>query len=121
MRILLDTNILIRAANTPDGLARKILDLILHDERKVLVISSQILSELADVLRRPRLRSRWPLSNDDIQRYCQFLSAVAEEVAIRAMPIADPKDQPVIEAAVAGRVDVLCTRPRGRARVNRID
>jgi putative PIN family toxin of toxin-antitoxin system len=111
VRILLDTNILVRAAITPNGLARKIVDRIRADEKHVLVISAYILTEIADVLNRPRMRSRWPLSTKDIQQYCQFLSALAEEVAIRPVPaaIADPKDQPVIEAAIAGRADVICT------------
>jgi len=77
----------------------------------VLVVSSHILSEVADVLSRPRMRARWPLSDDEIQRYCQFLSAASEEVSIRpvAQVIDDPKDQAVIEAAVAARVDAICT------------
>ena len=111
MRILLDTNILVLAAITPNGLARKILDRICNGDRHVLVISAFILTEVADVLSRPRMRSRWPLSTEEIQRYCQLLSAVAEEVTIRPMPsaIADPKDQPVIEAAIAGAVEAICT------------
>jgi putative PIN family toxin of toxin-antitoxin system len=111
VRILLDTNILVRAAISPDGLARKILDRIRDNDEHVLVVSSHILSEVADVLSRPRMRARWPLSDDEIQRYCQFLSAASEEVSIRpvAQVIDDPKDQAVIEAAVAARVDAICT------------
>lgn len=111
MRILLDTNILVRAAISPGGIARAILDRIRRNDDHVLVISSYILSEVADVLSRPRIRARWPLSNDDIQAYCQLLSSAAEEVSIRPLTeaIADPKDQAIIEAAVAGRVDAICT------------
>ena len=111
MRILLDTNILVRAAISPGGLARGILDRIRQNDDHVLVISSYILSEVADVLTRPRIRTRWPLSNDDIQGYCQALSSASEEVSIPALTpaIADPKDQAIIETAVAGRVNVICT------------
>jgi putative PIN family toxin of toxin-antitoxin system len=111
VRILLDTNILVRAAISPGGLARGILDLIRRNDDHVLVISSYILSEVADVLSRPRIRTRWPLSDHDIQAYCQTLSSAAEEVSIRQLTpaIADPKDQAIIEAAIAARVNVICT------------
>lgn len=107
VRILHDTNILVRAAISPDGLARKIPDRIRDREEHVLVVSSHVLSEVADVLSRPRMRARWPLTDDEIQRYRQFLSAAGEEVSTPA--IADPKDQAIIEAAVAARVDAIRT------------
>ena len=111
MRILLDANLLIRAAITPYGLARKILHLIEASQEHVLIVSSHLLSEVADVLSRPRIQSRWPLSGNEIESYCQYLSAAGEEVKIRQLPpaISDPKDQPVIEAAVSGRAEVICT------------
>ena len=44
MRILFDTNLLVRAALMPEGLARKLLDLVdIHDEHVVL-ISTYLLS-----------------------------------------------------------------------------
>ena len=58
MRILLDTNLLVRAAITPDGAARQVLRLIEADQSHVLLISPYILSEIADVLRRDRIRAK---------------------------------------------------------------
>ena len=57
------------------------------------------------------MQARWPLSEAEIQRYCQLLSQAGEEVSIEPLPvvIADPKDQAIIEAAVAGRVNAICT------------
>ena len=111
MRILLDTNLLVRAAITPDGLARKLLRHIEQSQDHVLIVSSNLLTEVADVLRRPRIQARWHLSDEDIQIYCQYLSSVGEEVPAQQLPsvISDPKDQAVIEAAVAGDVDGICT------------
>ena len=40
MRILLDTNLLVRAAITPEGLAREILRLVEASEHHVLVLSA---------------------------------------------------------------------------------
>jgi hypothetical protein len=46
--------------------------------------------------------------------YCHYLAGIGEEV--RSQPVAaviqDPKDQAVIEAAVAGGVAVICTLER---------
>ena len=69
MRVLLDTNLLVRAAITPEGLARQILDHIGAKDEHVLILSGHLLSEVADVLSRPRIRARWPLSDDEIQMY----------------------------------------------------
>ena len=111
MRVLLDTNLLVRAAITPGGLARRLLRCIEENDEHVLIVSSHILSELAEVLSRPRIQARWPLSTDDIQNYCRYLSKIAQEVPAQqiAAVISDPKDQPVIEAAVSGQADGICT------------
>ena len=55
MRILLDTNLLVRAAITPDGLARK-LRRIEEGEGHVLVITSHLLGEGKRFLFGPLLR-----------------------------------------------------------------
>lgn len=70
-----------------------------------------LLAEVADVLGRPRIQARWPLSSDEIQTYCQYLSTAGEEVKTRQLPpvISDPKDQAVVEAAVSGMAEVICT------------
>ena len=111
MRILLDTNVLVRAAITPTGLARKLLRFIERNEDHVLIVSAHLLSEVAEVLRRPRIRERWPVSDEEIEAYCQALGRVGETVSqVPLSPvIRDAKDQAVIEAAIAGRADIICT------------
>lgn len=54
MRIVLDTNILTRAFGSAEGPAGKALERIRSPH--LLVVSLQILEELADVLDRPRVR-----------------------------------------------------------------
>ena len=66
MKILLDTNVLVRAAITPEGLAQKLLSHIEQGDERVLIVSSHILDEVADVLRRSHIQKRWPLTEDDI-------------------------------------------------------
>jgi uncharacterized protein len=111
VRILLDTNLLIRAAITPNGLAREILRLIEASDDHVLLISSYLFGEVVDVLRRDRIRARWPLSDEDIRLYCHYLSTAGEEVSPQPLStvIRDPKDQAIIETAVAGTATAICT------------
>jgi putative PIN family toxin of toxin-antitoxin system len=114
VRILLDANLLIRAAITPSGAAREILRLIETNEAHVLVISMHLLAEVADVLRRDRIRERWPMGDDEVDAFCRHLAAIAEEVSPQPLrPIViDPNDQAIIEAAISGGVNVICTLDR---------
>jgi len=111
VRVLLDTNLLVRAAITPEGSARAILRLIEESEEHALVISAYLLSEVAEVLSRDRIRARWPLTDEEVRSYCEFPARIGEEVSAQPLPpiIEDPKDQPIIEAAVAGTAAVICT------------
>ena len=111
MRILLDTNILVRAAVSPQGPAGEILRLIVAFDEHVLLMPAYVVSEVIDVLRRDRIQARWPLTSEDIRQFCEVLTENSEEIAPQSFPILirDPKDQAVIEAALAGRADILCT------------
>ena len=114
MRVVLDTNILIRAnpKAAPSGLARDLIERLAYGP-SVLVVLEPLLSELGRVLRYPRLQTRWPLSSEDIDRYLGFLRKVASFVDLEeswaAVPD-DPDDDPIVHTAIAGHADVLCTR-----------
>jgi putative PIN family toxin of toxin-antitoxin system len=112
MRIVLDSNILVRAAWKADGLASRLLRNVLEGPHR-LIVSPFILGEVARVLAYPRIQSRWGLSEERIQGHVNRLAAVAEIVETasvdRVVPD-DPDDDFVIHTAIAGRADVLCTR-----------
>ena len=114
MRIVLDTNILVRAnpKTSPEGLARELLRRAAYGPATLLV-SEPLLAELERVLRYPRLQARWPLSDADIADYLKFLRGVAAFVELEegwAVVPDDPDDDPIVQTAVIGRADVLCTR-----------
>lgn len=106
MRIVLDTNILIGALITkgtpPDGLYQAWL----KGEIELVTSAAQI-AELANVLARPRL-----------QKYIDAdeAAAIVENIDTRAIILdappdvdlsPDPKDNPILAAAIAGKADLI--------------
>ena len=112
MRVVLDTNILIRANPKARGPARELLEQIAFGEH-VLVISHYLLLEIERVLAYPRVSTRWKLTAQEVEEYLQTLAAISQMVTpLSGGPIIlkDVDDDPVIYTAVAGRAEVLCTR-----------
>jgi putative PIN family toxin of toxin-antitoxin system len=112
MRIVLDSNILVRAAWKADGLASLVLRSILEGPHR-LIVSPFILGEVARVLAYPRMQSRWGLTEERIQQHVNRLAAAAEIVAStsvdRVVPD-DPDDDFIVQTAISGKAEVLCTR-----------
>ena len=112
MRIVLDTNILTRAFGSAEGPAGKALERIRSPH--LLVVSLQILEELADVLDRPRVRrlhGRDDVAIDGFLRHVEaaaLIVTVSEESAPHVV-LNDPDDDLVIATAVAGNAEVICT------------
>jgi putative PIN family toxin of toxin-antitoxin system len=114
MRIVLDTNVLVRANIKARGPARDLLLQIAYGDH-VLITSPFLLRELERALAYPRLQKLWRLSSQDVQEHVQFIVEISEHVhpVIEApVVLKDPNDDPVIYAAICGRADVLCTLDR---------
>ena len=79
----------------------------MRDHRFELVASWHVAQELADVLRRPRLR-RYEIEQQDIEDVFRLL-APALPTADVDVPIRDPDDAPIVAAALAGAADVIVT------------
>src|ERR1051326_4968808 len=102
MRIMCDTNVLVRAFLTPGGAAAELLKAIRQNH---LLVSSQFqLTELLDVLRRPKIRALHGRNEQGIRRIIGSiykLSAVLPRPAdLPAVVRADPKDNPIIMTAI---------------------
>ena len=114
MRVMCDTNVLVRAAMTPGGAASVLLRLIAVDH--LLVTSVSQLAELLDVLRRPRIRALHGLNERGIRRFISRLYKLAVVVPvpieIPSVVPRDPKDNAIVMAAVAGEAEVLRTLDR---------
>lgn len=111
MRILLDVNILVRANSKAVGLARTLL-LTIIEQRQVLLLSSDIIIELTRVLRYPHLQSLYGLTENDLYEYVMFLHSVCKFIVADPslrVPIRDPEDVAILQTAVAGGANIICT------------
>ncbi len=114
MRIVLDTAILVRAHDNSRGLARDLLLAIIESDH-VLLISNEMAHELARVLRYPRLLALYGLSEKRVYDYVGYLRAAAETVVLNPAliaPIRDVNDIIVMQTAIIGEADILCTKDR---------
>jgi len=117
MRIVLDTNILIRAGAKARGPARELLLLIVNSPEHVLLLSPFILQELERVFDCGRVRAATKLTDEEVAEYLSYLGAreVSEMVFPGPAPSivpSDPDDDPVVHTAVVGQADILCTLNR---------
>lgn len=111
-KIVLDTNIIVRAVASPSGLASELLRRTISDGN-LLCTSNFMLAELDRVLRYPRVRKVHGLSDPDIEdfvRSIQQVALVVEVDAVKSLRITrDKDDDPVIETALRTKADYLCS------------
>lgn len=114
MRIMCDTNVLVRAVISPYGAAADLLDIVVRQHLHVTSIA--VLGELYDVLRRERIRAIHGLDDAKIRRVLSRLFKLSVFVPLpteaQAVVPRDPKDNPIVVTAIAGQADVLCTLDR---------
>lgn len=111
MRIVLDNTILVRANESSQGLARQLLLKIVTSPHRLL-LCNEMLFELAKVLRYPRMQALHGLPEHRIYDYIGFLRQISELVPVNPLlivPIRDVNDIVVVQTAVLGAADVICT------------
>ncbi len=108
MRAVVDTNILVSALIVPHGTVGPVL-LRLRRGDYTLLYAQPLLEELVDLLNRPRIRGKYHLTSEDIQTVLGLILLRGEAVT-PGRPITacrDPKDNQLLEAAVAGKAGVI--------------
>jgi predicted nucleic acid-binding protein len=116
MRVVVDTNLVVRAARPRAGLARSILLESLSD-RHSLILSNSLYFEVYKVMYYERIRAAHGLDDAGI---AEFLDALAQAaVPVATYPIgpgpliaADPQDDHVLLTAMAGHAHLLGTNNR---------
>jgi putative PIN family toxin of toxin-antitoxin system len=114
VRIVLDTNILVRAFANSHGFAYKLLLAVLADYHRLLV-SNEMLAELTRVLRYSRLAIDHGESEEAIYEFTSWLRHSAEFVRVNPFTVAsirDSQDMIVIQTALSGEADIPCTMDR---------
>jgi putative PIN family toxin of toxin-antitoxin system len=84
---------------------------VAHDEIEV-VTALPILEEIGDVLRRPRIKKKYRIEDEEIAQYLGLIAARATVVAVagKMKLCRDPDDDVQREAAIAGAAKYLVTR-----------
>jgi putative PIN family toxin of toxin-antitoxin system len=113
MRVVLDSNVLVRVVISPNGPAAALHGLI-RPPLHLLITSKELLGDLSDSLRYPRIRKIHALDDvriDDTVRdfSARSLTVVLPPLAAIARVSRDPDDDAIIATAVHGKAHVLCT------------
>ncbi len=116
MRLVLDTNILVRSVTGPDGPAAELMR-YLELSNDVLVTSTFQLEEFGRVLQYERIHRMHQLNKERTDRHVRDLESAAVVVPLPATffegPVrADRDDNPIITTAIVGQADVICTRDK---------
>ncbi len=114
-RVVFDCMVFLQAITSEHGPAFACLRLV-EEDRLVLVVSHEVLSEVREVLARPKVRGKFPHLDDD--RVTAFLEWVEQKAVMladvpRAFDYArDPDDEPYVNLAVAGQARYLVSRDK---------
>lgn len=128
IRAVLDTSVLVSSVLVPEGIPARVVD-AWRANRFVLVTSPSILAELHTTLAYPRIRKKYAITDEIVDRLLALLAMEAEltswEPDVSRARIRDPKDEMVLACAVAGRAtfvvsgdqDLLTLRAYGDIRM----
>lgn len=108
---LLDTNVWVSAFLKPTGPPGQVVAGWRREAFSVVTSLSQ-LSEIAEVLTRPRLARRFQYSFQDVETFVRLIAARATIVHISGeLKICrDPDDDEILEAAIIGKTQYLVSR-----------
>lgn len=109
LRAVVDTNVWVSGLLIPKSPPGRILRAI-REGRLEPVASWELGREIAQVLARPKFR-RYGVTEDDTREILLLLAPFLPSVEMD-IPIRDPKDAPVVAAAVAAGADAIVTGDR---------
>ncbi len=104
-KVVLDTNVVVSGLISPKGAPRKILKL--WQTKKInLVVSQKVIDEILDVLKRPKIKRRYQLSEEKIKRVKKSLEkdcAIIEPKQKLEIIVEDPADDKFLACALQGK------------------
>ena len=110
-RVLVDTSVWVSAFINKKGFPARVKEKFLNREFDV-VISTPLLKEISDVLKRPKLRKRYKITDEEISLFVEILAGVGHKVYLTddINLCRDKKDDMVLETAIKGKAEYLVTR-----------
>jgi putative PIN family toxin of toxin-antitoxin system len=106
IRVVIDTNVVVSANLSDEGLPASILDLAAN-KKILMIVSEAVLAEYADVLRRPRLKLE-PLKVENALGVIRSTSKLVKPKR-RVKKSPDESDNRYYECAEAGKANFLVT------------
>ncbi len=109
LRVVLDTNVLVSGSLVGGGPSGRILQAARHKEFQILVCPA-IIAEYREVMARPHIRHKYPLTTHVAPAVMEFLEVIAEMVFpthIESVIADDPDDDILLACAVEGRASFI--------------
>ena len=109
-RLVVDTNVIISAIISIEGIPAQILKAI-RKNQAVLLVSDAIVQEYLEVLEYPKIQKYKKLDAEHVRDLSSFLLTLTERVEllteIKKSP--DPDDDKFLSTAISGKADLLIT------------
>jgi len=110
LRVVIDTTVIVSGSLSRQGATAEILNA--WRERRFLLLSSPaIVAEIGAVLRYPRIRKKYPLTDAEVDQLISLLIYDALLVPggadVTGSVPADPKDEMFLACALDGQADVI--------------
>ncbi len=109
--VLIDTNVWVSAFINRKGYPARVKEKFLKQEFEV-IISTPLLKELSDVLRRPRIKNKYKITDEEINLFIEILAGTCRKVYLTndINVCRDHKDNMVLETAIKGGAGYLVSR-----------
>lgn len=114
MRLVIDTNVIVKAFRAPSG-ASAALTRQIRNDRVVFLASPPLFFEYEQVLKRPEHLSAAGASGTDAENFLDVLASLVTPVEIHFLwrpQLNDPEDEMVLEAAINGGAEALVSFER---------
>jgi putative PIN family toxin of toxin-antitoxin system len=111
--VVLDCMVFFQAASRPGGPAARLFIEFVETGHLTLSVSDAVLTEVRDVLGRPRIKAKNPTITDErveelFQRIDKFAHKI-DDVPVSYILPRDPDDEPYLNLAIATNADYLVT------------